>query len=105
VVMARTGWIVIGKTFVADNAGVEPSVTVKVVLNVPAAAGVPFRTPSLERVSPPGSPDVAAQVYVVVPGEAVNVTGPYARPTAPFGSEAVVIVGGTAMLKAFVVLC
>ena len=53
---------------------VELSVAVTVKLNVPAAVGVPDRTPAEVSVSPVGmAPTVTANVYGDVPPDAVIV--------------------------------
>jgi hypothetical protein len=77
-----------------------------VKLNVPVAEGFPEITPAVERVKPPGNePLSSVHVTGAVP-VAVRVWL-YAVPIVPFGSEVVVITGGTPLIiivSAFVLL-
>ena len=66
------------------------SVTVTEKLVVPAAVGIPVRTPAAESVNPGGKP-LAVQVRGGVPPDAVSCSAVYAVPMVPAGSgEAVV---------------
>ena len=69
------------------------SVTLTVILLVPAVAGVPLITPlPLFKLNPAGNtPTVIDQPSGILPPVAVNVV-PYNRSTVPSGSEAVVTV-------------
>lgn len=79
---------------VAVNAGALESVTCTVNDDVPATVGVPEIAPLPERLRPVFSvPDVIDHLYGVVPPVAPSVA-PYAVPTFPDASEAVVIESG-----------
>lgn len=70
------------------------SVTLAVKLNVPAAVGVPERTPPVESVSPPGNvPLDTLQLYGGVPPLACS-TAEYDAPTCAATTFVVVIVSG-----------
>jgi hypothetical protein len=78
-----------------DEAPLAP-VTRTVKLEVPAAVGVPLRTPAADRLRPAGSaPAETDQLYGVVPPVAAS-DWLYDAPIVPAGSEVVVIVGATA---------
>jgi len=73
---------------------VELSVTLAVKEYVPAVAGVPWITPVLPRLRPPGKvPPLTLQVYGVLPPVAVSVAE-YAVPTVPAVKLEVVICNG-----------
>jgi hypothetical protein len=95
------------KALVAVSGGDEPSATPMVTSKDPATLGVPLRTPVvLDNDKPPGrDPEDTDHVSGVLAFVAVNVTGPYATSSAPFGIEAVVIAGGTSMVSGIVVVC
>jgi hypothetical protein len=90
---------------VTDSDGLPLSVTCGVKLDVPGPVGVPEIIPVLAfRVRPLGKlPWVIDQVYGVNPPVAANVAL-YAIPVLPFGSEAVVICSGAAMVIAKLLL-
>jgi hypothetical protein len=59
-----------------------------VMFDVPAAVGVPDRTPALLKVNPVGSvPEVTLKVYGTTPPVAL-IVAEYAVPTTPLGSVA-----------------
>ena len=66
------------------------SVAVTVMVDDPAAVGVPLRTPAEDNDKPLGSPE-ADHANVPEPPRAFSVTGEYAWPRVAFGSESVVM--------------
>ena len=102
VIDSAAGSTVTANAFVA----VPPPVTWTVKLEVPAALGVPLKTPAEDSVSPAGSaPEVTDQPYGGVPPVAANVWL-YALPTVPAGSGDDVVIdsaaGSTVTANAFV---
>jgi len=74
------------------------SVTVTIIVAVPAAVGVPLSTPVRDKLKPCGTP-VAFQIYGGTPPVAANWTGEYGAPTSPTANgEAVVMDGGAAAI-------
>ena len=85
---------------------VPPPVTWTVKLDVPAALGVPLKTPAEDSVSPTGSvPAVTDQLYGGVPPETASVWL-YGVPAVPAGSGLTVVIdsaaGSTVTVNAFV---
>ena len=91
VVIARTGAIVNDNCLEAVRfVGVVESVTVMLTVNVPLEPGVPVIAPEVALMANGDGSPVALQANGVLPPEAA--TGAlYAKPTAPLGSDAVVI--------------
>jgi hypothetical protein len=98
------------KLAVAVEAGDPESVTLTIVVKVPAAVGVPEIVPVPDSVTPAGSaPEAMLQLYGVVPPLAVSVAE-YTVPACPAGNALVVICTGTAValtvsVNVFVVVC
>ena len=102
VIDSAAGSTVTANAFVA----VPPPVTCTVKLDVPAALGVPLKTPAEDSVNPAGSvPEVTDQLYGGVPPVAASVWL-YALPTVPAGSGLTVVIdsaaGSTVTANAFV---